>query len=74
MTNLRSYLFEFIFFLLLFFSIVNLSIIHSEYYSDLHHWSFIAQNSLDYINGRLLFKEVFVHYGVGQLIFLDLIN
>lgn len=74
MENLKKYLFNFLFFSFLFFFIYNLSIIYSEYYSDLHHWGFIASTSLDFINGRLLFKEVLVHYGVGQLIFFDLIN
>ncbi len=74
MENLKKYLFNFLFFSFLFFFIYNLSVIYSEYYSDLHHWGFIASTSLDYINGRLLFKEVLVHYGAGQLIFFDLIN
>jgi hypothetical protein len=74
MENLKKYLFNFLFFSFLFFFIYNLTIIYSEYYSDLHHWGFIASTSLDYINGRLLFKEVLVHYGAGQLIFFDLIN
>ena len=74
MINLNKYCFELIFFLLLFFFVYNLSVIYSEFYSDLHHWGFIATSALDYINGRLLFKEVLVHYGVGQLIFFDLVN
>ena len=74
MINLKKYCFDLIFLLLLFFFIYNLSAIYSAFYSDLHHWGFIATSALDYINGRLLFKEVLVHYGVGQLIFFDLIN
>ena len=74
MENLKKYLFNFLFFSFLFFFIYNLTIIYSEYYSDLHHWGFIASTSLDYINGRLLFKEVLVHYGAGQLIFFDFIS
>ena len=49
-------------------SIAYFSYFNSIYTSDLHHWGFIAGHSLDYINGGLLFKEVFVQYGVGQLI------
>jgi hypothetical protein len=74
MINLKKYFFDSIFFLLLLFLIYHLSAIYSEYYSDLHHWGFIASSALDYINGRLLFKEVLVHYGAGQLIFFDLVN
>jgi hypothetical protein len=74
MINFKKYLFDLIFLSLVFVFIFKLSSIHSEYYSDLHHWGFIAQNSLDYINGRLLFKEVFVHHGIGNFIIYDLIN
>jgi hypothetical protein len=74
MINFKKYLFDLIFLLLLFIFIYRLSSIYSQYYSDLHHWGFIAQNSLDYINGRLLFKEVYVHHGIGNFIIFDLIN
>ncbi len=50
------------------------SYLNSIYYSDLHHWGFIASHSLDYINGGLLFKNIFVQYGVGQLILFKFIN
>jgi hypothetical protein len=55
-------------------SIAYFSYFNSIYTSDLHHWGFIAGHSLDYINGGLLFKEVFVQYGVGQLFFFKFIN
>lgn len=48
--------------------------INSVYFSDLHHWGFIAGHSLDYINGGIPFKNVFVQYGIGQLVFFKLIN
>ena len=74
MINFKKYLYDLIFLLLIFVFVFKLSSIYSEYYSDLHHWGFIAQNSLDYINGRSLFKEVFVHHGIGNFIIYDLIN
>jgi hypothetical protein len=74
MINFKKYLFDLIFLSLVLVFVFKLSSIYSEYYSDLHHWGFIAQNSLDYINGRLLFKEVYVHHGIGNFIVYDLIN
>ena len=74
MINFKKYLFDFIFLSSVFIFIYKLSAIYSEYYSDLHHWGFITQNSLDYINGRLLFTEVYVHHGIGNFIIFDLIN
>ena len=74
MLNFKKYLFDLIFLSFLFIFIYNLSVIYSENYSDLHHWGFVAQNSMDYINGRLLFKEVYVHHGIGNFIIFDLIN
>ena len=54
--------------------ISSLTYFNSIYNSDLHHWGFIAGHSLDYINGGVLFKNVFVQYGVGQLVFFKYIN
>ena len=60
--------------LLLLCLITYFSYLNSVYYSDLHHWGFIASHSLDYISGGLLFKNIFVQYGVGQLILFKFIN
>jgi hypothetical protein len=54
--------------------ISSLTYFNSIYNSDLHHWGFIAGHSLDYINGGVLFKNVFVQYGAGQLVFFKYIN
>ena len=59
---------------LILISIAYFSYFNSIYSSDLHHWGFIAGHSLDYINGGVLFKDVFVQYGVGQLVFFKFIN
>jgi hypothetical protein len=42
------------------------SFIYSIYNSDYHHWGFILGTSLDYIEGKKLFKEVYIQYGAGQ--------
>jgi hypothetical protein len=60
--------------LLLLCLITYFSYLNSVYYSDLHHWGFIASHSRDYISGGLLFKNIFVQYGVGQLILFKFIN
>ena len=74
MKFIKKYMFDF-FFLSIFTSlIIFLSNFFSIYNSDLHHWGFIASHALDYINGGKLFKEIFVQYGVGQLVFFKFIN
>ena len=74
MINSKKYLIDLFFLSFLFIFTYKLTVIYSEYYSDLHHWGFIAQKSLDYINGNLLFQEVYVHHGIGNFIIFDLIN
>lgn len=54
--------------------ITSFTYFNSIYNSDLHHWGFIAGHSIDYIHGGELFKNIFVQYGVGQLVFFKFIN
>ena len=42
------------------------SFTYSIYNSDYHHWGFILGTSIDYIDGKKLFKEVYIQYGAGQ--------
>jgi hypothetical protein len=74
MKFLKENIFDIIFLTILSSLIIVLSNFFSIYSSDLHHWGFISSHALDYINGGKLFKEIFVQYGVGQLIFFKFIN
>ncbi len=74
MKFIKKYMLDFFFLSILTSLIIFLSNFFSIYNSDLHHWGFIASHALDYINGGKLFKEIFVQYGVGQLVFFKFIN
>ena len=51
-----------------------LGITYSMYNTDMHHFGFIAGTALDYIQGRKLFTEIFIQYGIGQPLFFKFIN
>ena len=44
------------------------SINQGKYIYDGYHWGFVATNANDFLNGKLLYKEIFVHYGILTLI------
>lgn len=56
--------------ILFFFCIFSLitSINQGKYIYDGYHWGFVAANANDFLNGKLLYKEIFVHYGILTLI------
>jgi hypothetical protein len=74
MKFIKKYIFDIFFLSILTLLIIFLSNFFSIYKADLHHWGFISSHALDYINGGKLFKEIFVQYGVGQLILFKFIN
>ena len=47
---------------------------YSQYHTDPWHWGSIISNSIDYINGFKLFKEIVLLWGPGQPILYFLIN
>ena len=47
---------------------------HSIYNEDIHHLSFILSTFIDFNNGFTLFKEIFLQYGPGQVLFFKLID
>lgn len=47
---------------------------HSIYNQDFHHLFFILSMFIDFDNGLKLFKEIFLQYGPGQIVFLKLAN
>jgi hypothetical protein len=47
---------------------------YSQYHTDPWHWGSIISNSIDYINGFKLFKEIVLLWGPGQPILYSLIN
>ena len=74
MKFMKKNIFDVIFLTISTLLIIVLSNFFSIYHSDLHHWGFIASHARDYINGGKLFKEIFIQYGVGQLVFFKFIN
>ena len=51
-----------------------LSFTYSTYHIDPWHWGTIASESIDYILGFKLFKEITLMYGPGMPIFFKIIN
>ena len=47
---------------------------YSIYNNDFHHWSYILSSYFDYKNNLKLFKEIFLQYGPGQIIFFYLLD
>lgn len=47
---------------------------HSVFNNDYHHLSFILSMFIDFNNGFTLFKEIFLQYGPGQVLFFKLID
>ena len=47
---------------------------YSKYHTDPWHWGSVISNSIDYINGFKLFKEIVLLWGPGQPILYYLIN
>ena len=54
--SLINYLIIFLFFLY--------AIILTSYHYDGHHVGLIYSNSIDFINGKLPYKEIFIQYGI----------
>lgn len=53
---------------------VLLGVVYAIHNTDSHHWGFILGTALDYKQGKSLFSEVFIQYGVGQPILLALFS
>ncbi len=47
---------------------------YSIYNTDFIHWSFILEQVISYLNGNHLYKDIFLQYGEGQVVFLSFIN
>ena len=53
---------------------ISLGTYYSLFSHDYHHWTYTLSNFYDYKNGFILFKEIFLQYGAGQIIFFNLIS
>ena len=51
--------------ILVFVSIIT-GIWNSQFINDGYHWGFIYSNSLDLLNGKKIYKEIFLEYGLLQ--------
>lgn len=51
-----------------------LGFLYSIHNTDAHHWGFITSTALDYIQGKKLFTEVYVQYGIGQMVLFKLLH
>ena len=47
---------------------------YNLYHTDLIHWNFQLDTILSYINGKELYKDIFLQYGEGIVTSLNLIN
>ena len=45
----------------------------NQYIYDGYHWGFIFSNSLDLIDGKIPYKEIFLEYGILQTILNSII-
>jgi hypothetical protein len=45
----------------------------NQYIYDGYHWGFIFSNSLDFIDGKIPYKEIFLEYGILQTILNSII-
>ncbi len=50
------------------------SIEYTIYNTDFIHWSFILEQIATYINGGKLYKDIFLQYGDGLIVFLFIVN
>ncbi len=53
---------------------ISLGAYYSLFSHDYHHWTYTLSNFYDYKNGFVLFKDIFLQYGAGQIIFFNLIS
>jgi len=47
---------------------------YTLYHTDLYHWNFQLETILSYINGKELYKEIFLQYGEGYVTSLKALN
>ena len=47
---------------------------YSLFHTDLIHWNFQLETILSFINGKQLYKEIFLQYGEGIVTTLSVIN
>ena len=47
-----------------------LGAVYAIHNTDPHHWGFILGTALDFIQGRSLFSDIYIQYGVAQLLLL----
>jgi hypothetical protein len=73
MANKKKLFFDFLVLLIIIYSLF-LGYNHSKYNQDFHHWSYILSSYIDYKNEFRLFKDIFLQYGPGQLIFFLLVD
>ncbi len=55
-------------------TVIALSVIHSMHGTDSHHWGFIMGTALDLIQGKKLFHEIYIQYGLGQPFLFQFLN
>ena len=47
---------------------------YSLYNQDFHHWGYILAQFFEFQNNEKLYKDIFLQYGAGQIIFFTLLN
>ena len=47
---------------------------YSLYNQDFHHWGYILAQFFEFQNNEKLYKDIFLQYGDGQIIFFTLLN
>lgn len=55
-------------------TLITLGTIHSIFGTDSHHWGFIMGTALDFIQGKKLFEEIYIQYGLGQPLLYRFLN
>jgi hypothetical protein len=65
---------EYLIYLIIIFVPISLGTYYSFFSHDYHHWIYNLSNFYDYKNGFILFKDIFLQYGAGQIIFFDLLS
>lgn len=65
---------EYLAYIIILFLPISLGTYYSLFSHDYHHWIYNLSNFYDYKNGFILFKDIFLQYGAGQIIFFNLIS
>lgn len=66
--------YSWLFILVLFILSFSLGYKYTLYNQDFHHWAYIHAQFIEFKNNQSLYKDIFLQYGPGQIIFFYFLN